>query len=248
MKYVLHKGATMTGRFFLSGHSYHVVRRLKKNESDPLDERDMRYCLDQIRLLKRQYEVLLYAWCILPYELHLLVSRERDAQHISSFMKALSCRISFHRKSRAVRHVWDARFDASLVESGQWTLTCMCYLERLPVLSGIVQSVNHYPMTSYRMRVGKAAGEWLDYPPEYMSLADDEHGRLELYRHYVRCGVDPKEAIFIRSATFRNRIIGSDYFVRAVYRKHGVLLVNRGPGRPRKSGPMRCDSSSTQEV
>lgn len=227
----------MAGRTFLSGHTYHVVRRLKA-ECEAFDERDMRHCLEQIRILKQQHDVHLYAWCILPHELHLLVSRGQDAHQISRFMKALSCRISLHRKSRGLRHAWDARFDASLVESGQWTLTCMCYLERLPVLSGLAQSVNHYPMSSYRIRVGKAAEGWLDYPEEYTALGDSERDRLELYRNYVRSGVDPKDAVFIQSATFRNRIIGSDYFVRAVYRKHGVLLANRGPGRPRKSDMM----------
>lgn len=122
-----------------------------------------------------------------------------------------------------------------MIESGQWTLTCMCYLERLPVLSGLAKSVNHYPMSSYRMRIGRTAETWLDHPEEYTALGETERDRLELYRNYVCSGIDPKDVVFIRSATSRNRIVGSDYFVRAVYRKHGVLLVNRGPGRPRQS-------------
>lgn len=45
-----------------------------------------------------------------------------------------------------------ARYRSSPVESGQWLLACICYIERLPVLRRLGLSAYHYHRSRYRMK------------------------------------------------------------------------------------------------
>jgi putative transposase len=126
------------------------------------------------------------------------------------------------------------RYRSSPVEPGQWLLACMCYIERLPVIHKLASSAYHYHRSSYRMRLGKTGHYWLDDPEEYARLGGTIQERAEAYRVYMSNGLDRNEEKMIDTAVKRCKLTGSIQFIKEVYRRYGVLGINRGPGRPRK--------------
>lgn len=222
-------------RLLLAGHPHHLVRKSRGKQPVFLDEADYTHCLGQIRALSREYQIAIHAFCLLPDGLHILATPLADPTHLSTFMKALSCRTSLRRKNlHGESSVWEVRYRSSPVEPGQWTLACIRFIERLPVLHELASSAYHYHRSSYRMRLGKTDQYWLDDPEEYARLGDTIEERAEAYRVYMSNGTDRSEEQMIGTAVKRCRLTGSLRFVKEVYRKYGVLGINRGPGRPRK--------------
>ena len=226
---------TGTDRLVLKDYPHHIMRKTRKGEPVFNNESDYRHCLNQIQILKKRYNVQLHAWALLPDRLHLVATASQHPDDLSTFMKAVSCRISLRRRSLyQQRSVWEARYRASPVEPGQWLLASMCYVERLPALEGLAASAYHYPHSSYRMRLGKNTPYWLDDADEYARLGDCVEERAAAFKTYMRDGLDEKEMELIRTALFRNRLTGSHRFVEEVREKFNILVLNRGPGRPRK--------------
>lgn len=222
-------------RLLLVGHPHHLVRKSHGNQPVFFDDADYSHCLGLIRELSEKYNLSVHAYCLLPDRIHIVATPHGDPTVLSTFMKALSCRTSLRRKNLHGRtSAWEVRYRSSPVEPGQWTLACMCYVERLPVTHELTSSPYHYHLSSYRMRLGKTGHYWLDDPEEYTRLGDTPVERADAYRMYVHSGLNRSEAAMIDTAVKRCRLTGSLRFVKEVYRDYGVLGINRGPGRPRK--------------
>ena len=222
-------------RLLLAGHPHHLVRKSHGQQPVFLNEADYTHCLGQIRELSKEYKLAIHAYCLLPDGLHIIATPLEDPNHLSTFMKALSCRTSLRRKNlHGQRSVWEVRYRSSPVEPGKWLLACLCYVERLPVLHQLASSAYHYHRSSYRMRLGMTEQYWLDDPEEYARLGDSIEDRAEAYRTYISNGLDRGEETMIDTAVKRCKLTGSIRFVKEVYRQYGVLGINRGPRRPRK--------------
>jgi len=223
-----------TERLLLAGHPHYLVRKSPDNQPVFLDEADCTYCLGLIRGLSVEYDLAIHAYCLLPNGLHILATPRKHPGDLSKFMKALSCRTSLRRKNvHGRRSVWEVRYRASPIEPGQWLLTCMRYIEHLPVMHKLASSAYHYRRSSYRMRLGKTGHYWLDDPEEYARLGETIKERAEAYRLYMSNGLDTSEEQMIGTAVKSCKLIGSIRFAKEVYRKFGVLAVNRAAGRPR---------------
>ena len=219
-----------TERLLLSGYPHYLVRKSPDNQPVFLDEADFTHCLGLIRGLSAEYDVAIHAYCLLPSGLHILATPRNAAGDLSKFMKALSCRTSLRRKNLHGRSsAWEVRYRASPIEPGQWMLTCMRYIERLPVKHELASSAYHYHRSSYRARLGKTDHYWLDDPEEYARLGGTIQERAEAYRMYMSSGLDANEEQIIGSAVKRCKLIGSIRFVKEVYRKYGVTSTNKSP-------------------
>ncbi|HIK73311.1 MAG TPA: hypothetical protein EYG00_01190 [Alcanivorax sp.] len=222
-------------RLLLAGYPHHLVRKSQERRHVFLDQSDYAHCLGDIQELSQKYQLAIHAYCLLPDGLHIVATPLADPGLLSRFMKALSCRTSLRRKNiHGQGPVWEVRYLSSPVEPGQWTLACIRYIERLPVLLDLVSSAYQYHLSSYRMRLGKTDQYWLDDPDEYARLGSTIRERAEAYRAYMGSDPDHSEEAMIDTAVRRCRLTGSIRFVKEVYREYGVIGLNRGPGRPRK--------------
>src|SRR5690606_26377577 len=78
---------------------------------------------------------------------------------------------------------WEGPYRRSLVQSGQWRMACLRYIETLPVRTGLTESVKLYPWSSWRARL---ADQWyLDQDGDYLGLADHESERRDRYRSFL---------------------------------------------------------------
>lgn len=199
----------------LANYAHHVLRKTRNGK--PIFHRmaDYCHCLKQIHEIKSKHRIAVHAWALLLDRIHVVATPLRDSADLTTFMKALTCRISLQRrKVHDEKAPWDRRFRASMIEPGRWTLASLCYVERLPVLHGLAQSVYHYPHTSYKMRVGKTEDYWLDDPKEYLELGDTAEERVAAFRRYMQDGFDKTDSKVIETALRGDRPTGSAWFLK----------------------------------
>lgn len=210
-------------RLLCAGHPHYLVRRSSHNQPIFLNEADFTSCRGDIRELSTEYDLALHAYCLLPHEVHVVTTPHGDPNTLSQFMKALSCRATLRRKNlHGGDSVWEPRYRSSPIELSQWLLTCMCYVERLPVIHELARSAYHYHRSSYRARLGKTGHYWLTDPEEYVSLGSTRKERADAYRMYMSTGLDPNDEKIIEAALKqRDKPIGSDRFIQEMYRRHG---------------------------
>jgi len=225
------------GRLAISGYSHYILQQGHNDEPIFRNNRDHHHYLATLHALKQRYRIQVQAWCLLDNEVHLLLYPEEAPDWIGNFIKNLAGR---HTRAFNVRHghrgtLWQGRYCCSVVEPGQPRLECLRYMELLAVLRGHAASARLYPWSSYKARMGKAGSDRLDPDADYLALADAEAQRRAYYREFMALGCDERQRAFIDTTVRRSQLIGGPGFAFEVQRLTGKLIINRGPGRPRKT-------------
>ncbi|MBZ2188520.1 transposase [Alcanivorax sp. JB21] len=199
-------------RLLVSGVPHHIVRKTA-NKMQLLRRRaDYIRCIGHLYTLRENNPVNIHAWALLPDRIHLLVTPTAEADALSQFVKALSCRVTRGVRLCEGESPWERRFRSSPVQPGQWFLTTMHYIERLPALAGLARAPHQYPYSSYRMRVGKSDTDWLDDHPDYAALGQERKERIANYRQYLASGLNVDEIRHIESALASGGLTGSKSF------------------------------------
>ncbi|MBL7251636.1 transposase [Alloalcanivorax marinus] len=222
-------------RVVLPGYPHHILHRGHNRQAVFKEEEDYLKYLADVKELKHSFGVDVYAWCLLPEEVHLLINPGPDEGALGSFMKSLAARMTRHRNRREERRgtLWESRYRSSPVQPS-WLLACDRYLEQLPVRLGRARSVEWYPWSSYSERMQRGAKPILDLDPDYLALADDELHRRIIYERYAQQTPKASETALIHDAVERNQLTGDPGFTDEVEALTGHRVSNRGRGRPRR--------------
>lgn len=227
-----------SGRIVLANFPHHVVQRGHNREA--VFVRDHDYCryLDDLRALKDQCGVRVFAYCLMTNHVHLLLAPGEPASGLAQLMKALAARTTRHRNKLERRSgtLWESRYKSSLVQADSYLLACSRYIELNPVRAGMVANAGDYPWSSFRLRMDTPeSGSWLDHDPCYLGLAETESGRKARYAEFVKSVVPESEPDLIRTALQRGQLTGDSNFVTEISRTIGRRIEPRGQGRPRRA-------------
>ena len=74
-------------RVFAPGLLYHVIVRGNQRQKTFVGERDYQSYLERLGKYRRKFDVALYAYCLMPNHIHLLL--ETSSQPLSKFMQGL---------------------------------------------------------------------------------------------------------------------------------------------------------------
>lgn len=222
-------------RVVLPGHPHHILHRGHNRQAVFKEEEDYSKYLADIKELKQNFGLDVYAWCLLPNEVHILLNPGERASAMGEFMKSLAARMTRFRNSRESRRgtLWESRYRSSPVQAS-WLLACNRFLEMLPVREGVVERVEDYRWSSYAERMGFGGPGILDPDSAWRALADTDEQRRQIYRQYLEDIPEEEETIHIRNAVERNQLTGDDAFGDKVEALIGERVSNRGRGRPRK--------------
>lgn len=222
-------------RVVVPDHPHHILQRGHSGQEVFKVEQDYLKYLQDLRELKEKLGVKIYGWCLLPNEVHLLIDPLTKPGALSVLMKALAARTTRHRNRKDKRGgtIWESRFRSSVIQRGHWTLACLRYLEKRPVLVGLANAPARFPWSSFNMRMGRGEFSWLDQPEEFLVLGETNHERRRLYRTFIEQHIHDWEAEAILGAAIRNQLAGDKQFIDEVEEITGVRVSVRGRGRPR---------------
>jgi len=144
---------TKATRIFIDHACYHIMARGNQKQKVFRDHEDFAEYLSMVKRAKRKYQILLYAYCLMPNHIHLLVE-VKSARNISKFMHWMNRGYAayFNTKYHKVGHLWQSRFTGKPIIKGQYLIHCANYIEANPVRAEIVDDIANYPWSSYAQR------------------------------------------------------------------------------------------------
>lgn len=100
-------------RLFAPGVLYHVIVRGNQRQKTFLDDSDYRVYLDKLSQYRRRCSVTIYAYCLMPNHVHLLI--ECSATPLAKFMQGVQQSYTqyFNRRYNKVGHLFQGRYQVT---------------------------------------------------------------------------------------------------------------------------------------
>jgi putative transposase len=225
-------------RVFIPGYPHHVVQRGHNRNAVFVEPTDYENFLANLTEFKAEYDVAVYAWCLMTNHVHLVLSPRTHGHAISALMRRVSARQARYVNRLETRSgtLWGGRFKCSVVDTDDYLLACMRYVDLNPVRAGICRHPGEYRWSSYAQKVGRVPadrdGALLDPDPVTWGMGENESARQRAYEQFVATKIPDDEHELIRSAVRRNQLTGKGRFVDEIEQRTGLRIEARGPGRP----------------
>ncbi len=140
-------------RLLLDNACYHIITRGNQKQLIFQDQKDYMEYLDRLRKYKKEYDFLLYGYCLMPNHIHLL-GEIKVTQDLSHFMSSLqrSYTAYFNKRYGKVGHLWQGRYKTKVITKDRYLLDCINYIEFNPVKANLVNNIREYKWSSYLER------------------------------------------------------------------------------------------------
>lgn len=222
-------------RIVLPGYTQHVIQRGLDRQACFFTAED---CLGYLELLHEaaeKYACHVHAYTLMTNHVHLLVTQQQ-ASGVSFLMQRLAQRYvrSVNRRYRRSGTLWEGRYKAGLVETDNYLLTCMRYIELNPVRAGMVSHPAEFAWSSYRHNAQSMADPVVTPHPLYRQLAANPLSRCAAYRSLFTSCIEPEQLAEIRHTVNQELVLGSGPFKRQIERMLGRQTSEQPKGRPRK--------------
>ena len=117
-----------------------------------------------------------------------------------------------NRKYNLSGSIWQGRFKSHLVDSGEYFLACMRYIELNPVRAGMVAKPEQYVYSSYQKNALGKQDILVSEHDEYLGLANNKIQRQTVYRSMFDDALDLSIEQAIRQGSRNEKPIGSIQF------------------------------------
>lgn len=208
---------------------HHVTQRGNRRQQVFFSDDDYAAYLALLRHFTREAGVVVWAWCLMPNHVHLMLTPPGEAslrQALAETHRRYSRTINFRENWRG--YLWQGRF-ASCPMDQPHAMAAARYIELNPVRARLAASPADWPWSSAAAHLtGKADG-----------LTDVAAlGRhVEDWASFLAQGLDEGEAEAIRRGERTGRPIGDKAFIETLEAETGRALSPRKAGRKPKSTP-----------
>ena len=140
-------------RVLLDNACYHVINRSNQKQNIFQENPDFKKYLEILRHYKKKYNFKLYAYCLMPNHIHLVIDI-RKASDLAKIMQGLTqtYTVWFNNKYNKVGRLWQGRFKSMLIQKDKYLIDCLRYIELNPVRADITSSPADYSWSSWQER------------------------------------------------------------------------------------------------
>jgi len=132
--------------------------------------------------------------------------------------------------------LWEGRYKATLIDSKQYLLTCMRYIELNPVRAkNMVDHPSKYPWSSYAYNALGKEDPLITPHIEYRRLGKNVQDRQSAYRQLFRARIPEVILEALRESTNKSWVMGSEGFKARISKLTGRPTQSSGHGGDRKS-------------
>lgn len=134
-------------RIWSPGSTYHVATRGNRRQAIFVDRADYIRFLRLLIRMTRRHQISIYAFCLMPNHLHLLLSAP---QKLDPFMRDLlgAYAAYFNEKYEHVGHLFQGPYLSRIIGSERYFWVCFRYIHRNPVKAGLVKDSREWPWSS----------------------------------------------------------------------------------------------------
>lgn len=150
-------------RLQFAGAYYHVYNRGVAKQGIVQDDRDRKTFLQLLGEAVRDFELRLFAYCLMGNHFHLFLKTEKA--NLDQAMQSLEGQYAHFVNLRydRVGPLFQGRYKSRLVDKEAYGLLLVRYIHQNPIEAGLVQRPEDYPWSSYPCYVGKLPKwNWLD--------------------------------------------------------------------------------------
>ena len=155
----------------------------------------------------------IHAYVLMTNHVHILASPETETS-ISKTLQSVGRRYVqyFNFTYKRTGTLWEGRYKATVIDSEQYLLTCMRYIELNPVRAGMVEQPGEYPWSSYAANAEGNDNKLIKSHEVYRRIGANEVERTLAYRQIFRSAIGKADLDALREATNKGWVLGSDRF------------------------------------
>jgi putative transposase len=210
-------------RLVVPGYPHHVTQRGNRRQQTFFAEEDYVAYIELLNRLKGKAGVEIWAYCLMPNHVHLIVVPLRK----ESLAKLFG--VAHHRYARRINaehgwqgHLWQERFHSFVMDEA-YLRAAVRYVELNPVRARLCVQPEEWRWSSVR-------AHQLEVPDELLTVAP-MRARIPDWRRYLSEGIPTELVDTLRRHTRTGRPAGDEKFITALEERTGRRL------RPRKPGP-----------
>jgi REP element-mobilizing transposase RayT len=171
-------------RLVAPGLLCHIIARGNHRQATFLTDLDYQAYLSRLAKYQQRYGVKLYAYCLMPNHVHLLL--QTSEAPLAKFMQGLqqSYTQRFNRVHGKVGHLFQGRYKAIVCERDEYLVTLIRYIHLNPVRARLVDDPEAYPYSGHRAYLTGDGMALIDSSPVLNML-----GGRAAYRRFVLAGI-----------------------------------------------------------
>ena len=222
-------------RFYISGVPAHVMQRGHNREPIFFAENDYREYLKFLKRAAEQYECKIHSYVLMTNHVHILLTPLTD-KSISLFFQSLGrLYVTYINKThQRSGTLWEGRHKGNVIETQNYFLTCMQYIELNPVRAGMVNHPADYPWSSYLANAKGQSNAILTAHDEYLSLAKGQAERQKNYRRLLESKMNTQLLTDFRESIQSGTALGSNVFIEEIEKTLKRKVGYKRQGRPIK--------------
>ncbi|HYA27201.1 MAG TPA: transposase, partial [Acidobacteriota bacterium] len=171
-------------RVFAPGLLYHVIVRGNQRRKTFRCDQDYKAYLDRLDKYRLQCDLRIYAYCLMPNHVHLLV--ETGSTPLAKFMQGLQQSYTqyFNRSYRKVGHLFQGRYQAIICERDKYLLALVRYIHLNPVRAKLTARPERYSYSGHNSYLTNGTAKIVDINPILRLL-----GGKKAYERFVLEGL-----------------------------------------------------------
>ena len=223
-------------RYVLPGQPQHIIQRGNNRQVIFTSDADFQFFRDAMVTAAEHHGLAIHAYVWMGNHIHLLATPEYE-QSISRVFQSVGRKYVqyFNRTYQRTGTLWEGRYRATVVDSEQYLLTVMRYIELNPVRAGLTAHPRDYPWSSYARNAQAATGansDWITPHPQYLRIARSAAARLSGYRALFKAAIGKSDLAQIRDCTHKGWALGGDKFKADIEMRAQRQASSKGVGRP----------------
>lgn len=200
-------------RYVLPGHPQHVIQR--GNNRCPIFVADEDYgrFRYELRGACQRFHCLIHAYALMTNHVHLVMTPQQE-DSIAKVLQSVGRRYVqyFNFTYKRTGTLWEGRYKATPIDTGQYLLACYRYIELNPVRANMVSHPGEYRWSSYGSNALGLTDTLVTPHEQYLALGSLAEERLSAYRALFQVHLDDKILTEIRQATQKGWALGNDRF------------------------------------
>lgn len=224
-------------RYVIPCQPQHIIQRGNNRQIIFATEADYQFFRDALVEASTKYGLQIHAYVWMTNHIHLLATPQFE-NSISKVFQSVGRKYVqyFNYTYKRSGTLWEGRYRATVVDSEQYLLKVMRYIELNPVRANMTQYPADYPWSSYAYNAQGATSlnlDWLQPHIEYLQLGRDAAERQATYQDLFKADIASADLKQIRDCTHKGWALGGTKFQETIELLCQRQAVSKGLGRPK---------------
>ena len=224
-------------RFVIPGQPQHVIQRGNNRQNIFCSDDDYDFYLEKLTDAAEKHQCEIHAYVLMTNHVHLLLTPKTE-EGIGKMMQMIGRYYVqyFNKKYKRTGTLWEGRYKATLVDSENYFLICMLYIELNPVRAkGMASEPEDYRWSSYLHNARGQNNQLITPHSQYEHLGKTEEERQSRYCDLFNLYIPEGKLDEIREATNKAWVLGSSNFKKRMSKKVDRAVESMGQGGDRRT-------------